>query len=893
MAATTTHEGVVVDALAAGPAGEAHVGGKAMGLARLVAAGVRVPWWIVLPTDAFEAHVVAAGLADHIRDELVGLKRGRVEEVGTTLARAVASAPLDPALAAEVESAVEGHWPLAVRSSVVGEDSAAGSHAGLFDSHLFLEDVDAVLDAIVRCWASAFNPHALAYRLERGLGPQPPAIAVIVQQAVLGEVSGVLFTSNPISGRRDEALASACFGLGEGLVSGRCDADEFICGHDGGERWAKIAIKEAQIVPGPGGGTHEVAVEGAQRNARSLGAAQLRVLVEEGLRVASALGAPQDIEWTLADGKLVLLQARPITSLPAAPLGHHRIVWDNSNIQESFNGVTTPLTFSVALRSYSSIYAQSLPVLGVRGEALERCLPALRNMLGLVDGRVYYNINNWYRALLPLPGFDRNKADMEQMMGLEDPVDFVEGIELSTFERLRRLPGMARLIARLAWRFRRLEGDVERFMARFDERMASFDRTAIADADYGHLIELAQRVQTEIVDEWLVPIVNDTFVMTTAGRLRKLLGRALGDEAAELVAGLMCGEEAVASALPTRHLAALAAEIRADPWLRGVLAAGPPAHAWARLREVSPRVRAQLNDYIDRYGDRCMGEMKLETISLRQDPAFLVRVLRNFVDQPDLDMSALDARERSRREELERRATAGLRPWQRRRLRRALDNVRRGVAARERLRLARTRFVGLFRDVYTAAGERLYEARLLDEPRDVFYLTADELLAVHEGTSVTADLAGLARLRRAEYDGFARREPPHRFETIGPPCHGERIVPERVRAASDERTLRGTGCSPGVVEAALHVVMRPDDDLAVNGRILTTLRTDPGWAPLFPSAAGLLIERGSTLSHSAVLAREFGIPCVVGVPDLLARVSHGERVRLDGAAGIVERLEAP
>ena len=876
MAFAVTSGPHVLDSAAAAAAGEDRTGGKASGLARLASSGVRVPWWVVLPTEAFAAHLAAAGLDRKIRDALDGLTRERAGEVGTALSRVVAAAPLDPALAASLRETIAGRGPLAVRSSVVGEDSAAGSHAGLFDSFLFLETPEAVLDAVVRCWSSAFNPRALVYAIDRGGAVTPPAMGVIVQEAVRGEASGVLFTANPVSGRHDEALISACWGLGEGLVDGRCDADELVYGHDGRERSATVAVKAVQILPADGGGTREAEVEPGRRKVRSLEAGDAHRLVAAGLRIAGA-GLPQDIEWTLAGGELVFLQARPVTALPPSPLGQARIVWDNSNIQESFNGVTTPLTFSVARRAYASIYTQSLRVLGVRGDQ-----PAARNLLGLVDGRVYYNIDNWYRLLLALPGFDRNKADMERMMGVQEPVDFVADVALTRRQKLRRLPAMARVLVRLAREFRRIDASVERFMAGFERELDAIGSERVDHAGYGELIALAERVHRDIVGRWVAPILNDTFVMMTAGRLSRLVG----DE--ELVTGLMSGEEALASAEPTRQLAAIARAIAADPALRAIL--GEP-DAWESLRARSPALRAGLDAYLATYGDRCIGEMKLESLSLRQDPSFLVGVLRNFVQHaPDLD--ALESREAARREALWQRAAADLGPWRRRRLRRALTDLRRGVAARERMRLARTRFVGLLREIYTAAGLRLHEAGVLADPRDVFLLTGEELLGLCDGTGVTAELAGLARLRRAEYAGYERGEPPHHFVTIGPPPFGERSAPRREVVGDDPWLLRGTGCSPGVAEAPVHVVLRPDDDLAVAGRILTTRRTDPGWAPLFPSAAGLLIERGSTLSHSAVLAREFGIPCVVGVPDLLTRVRHGERVRLDGASGIVERLDA-
>jgi phosphohistidine swiveling domain-containing protein len=220
--------------------------------------------------------------------------------------------------------------------------------------------------------------------------------------------------------------------------------------------------------------------------------------------------------------------------------------------------------------------------------------------------------------------------------------------------------------------------------------------------------------------------------------------------------------------------------------------------------------------------------------------------------------------------------------------------VRKGVKARENMRLARTRLFGLYRDIYRAAGARLHEARRLDDPEDIFYLTVEELEAYHEGTAVTVDLAALARLRKAEFARYQSTELPNRFETRGAVYHGNRLRADSVsQGERDSRILRGAGCSAGVVEARLRIVLDPHGDLSVNGQILTTMRTDPGWAPLFPTASGVLVERGSTLSHSAVVARELGLPAVVGVPNLLKIVRDGERVRLDGSAGTIERLDVP
>jgi pyruvate,water dikinase len=777
---------------------------------------------------------------------------------------------------------------------VVGEDSAGASFAGMFDSHVFLRDLDAVLAAIPRCWASAFTERALAYQLERGGSVQPPAMALVIQRAVAGRSSGVLFTANPVSGRDDEALLSATWGLAEGVVSGRCDTDEIVAAHDGTERSITVARKEILLAPGPDGVIEQPVKEGL-RDARALDPDEVGDLVKRSVQLAQAFAAPLDIEWTITGaGELYFLQARPITArAAAAPLGVRRTIWDNSNIQESFNGITTPLTFSVAVRAYASVYEQSLRLVGVPDATIERHRPVLRNMIGLVDGRVYYNIESWYRCLLLLPFFDRSKDDMERMMGLEHPVDVVQGVSLTRAERLARMRALIPVGVRLWREFRRLERTVDAFLSTFERRIAAFDRDRIARAGLDELLAMAERIDREIVGDWTAPIVNDVYVMTTTGRVRKRLLAAGRRDADELIAALLSGEDGIESMEPTRRLLQMAALIRGDAALRELLSASEDPHAvLAALRARSPELDRALDGFLERYGDRCMGEMKLETLSLRQDPGFIVQVLRNYVaaEQP-LDSAALDAREHARRAAAEQDALRGMGARRARALRRALADARRAVKWRENMRLSRTRFVGLYRDIYLAAGERLHEAGLLDEPRDVLYLTRDELLAYEEGTAVSADLAALARLRKHEYEGYDGRPGalPNHFETIGGVYAGRRASPDGVTAAG--RVLQGIGCSAGVVEARVRVIESPRDDLDVGGRILTAMRTDPGWTPLFPSAAGILVERGSTLSHSAVLAREFGIPAVVGVPGLLEALRDGELVRLDGGAGTIERLE--
>ena len=861
------------------------VGGKAAGLARLVEAGARVPPFFALAGDEFVEHLRRVGM---YADVAAALEHAGSDEVAVVSAR-LTERLLQTEVGAELKAYVGaklspwGDVPIAVRSSMVGEDSASASFAGQLESFLYRRGLDSVCEAVLRCWASALGERVLVYRLRLEGQLTVPRVGVVVQEMVTGEVSGVIFTAHPVTGRRDHALVTAAWGLGEGVVSGICNADDYVVEHDGGEVGHTVADKDRRLVRPPEGrpGTVEEPVPQGDRERRCLTPAQATSVAAEAVRVARAFGAPQDLEYTLRGDDLFLLQSRPITALPEPENTDGPVtVFDNSNIQESYCGVTTPLTFSFAQRAYASVYEQTMRAVSLPESIIAAHAPMLRNLLGLVRGRVYYNINNWYRGLLLLPSFGTNKADMEAMMGLTDPVDLVQDTTLTTGQKLARLPGMLVNLGRLLRQFRALPKSVAGFLADFEASYAALDRASFATASYSELMDKLACLDDRMLGRWHVPIVNDFYVMMTTGKLRRLLG----DDLAPLYAGLMSGEEGIESTEPTKALIRLAAHARSEPALAAAVRTWPEG---AEVFAADAEFQRRLADYIERYGDRVMGELKLETVTARTDPTFIFDCLRGFLDRPDLNPDSLARREQELRSEAE--AAAGSRM---RRLRPALRKARAAVKNRENMRLARTRMFGLYRDVYIALGQRLAEVDRLPEARDVVYLTVDELLAFHEGTSTGTDLSGLAAVRKAEFAAYAAGpEPPHHFSTRGPVHLGNRYRgPDRPPPDGDASVLQGIGCYPGIVEADLRVILSPDDGLDVNGRILTTVRTDPGWAPLFPAAAGILVERGSTLSHSAVVARELGIPAVVGVPGLLQIVEDGEPVRLDGGTGIVERL---
>ncbi|MCR4339879.1 MAG: PEP-utilizing enzyme [Gemmatimonadaceae bacterium] len=880
-----------------------EVGGKAYNLARLAAVpGAEVPRWFALRATAF--------------DELVPRGRDvpRSPDKAADLRTATLSLSLPAQIRAELLEALEatrlGQVPLAVRSSATLEDAVTVSFAGQFTSVLGVAAGDGAAglwDAIRTVWASAFAPHALAYANSSD-GSSRLAMAVLIQELIPARAAGVAFSMDPVAGNPDVAVVSAVYGLGESLVSGEADADTFrvrVTGADP-EVSCTVATKVNAMVF-DAGATRRVSVPYVLREEPAITDAQAVQIAALARSVAEKFGAAQDIEWAIAAGadggsvtgpqqrdRVFLLQARPITATGSRVKGERRI-WDNSNIIESYGGVTTPLTFSFARTVYEQVYRQFCLVMGVHEDVIERHRHVFANMLGLIRGRVYYNLLNWYRVLALLPGYTLNREFMERMMGVRERLAEAPPPPRGS-ERWRDAARVLRLVWGLFREHRRLDAEVTAFFARVDGALRPLEKEDPRRWSADDLLALYRRLENELLLHWRAPLVNDFYAMIWFGVLGRLVERWLPRALATLANDLLVGEGGIVSTEPARRIMVMAAIVEREPALRARFEAESDSVALLRLIAEDPAAKplcAELDAYLARFGDRCMGELKLETITPSEDPTFVVRMIRAYVRQGQVHSEKSSEREREVRAGAEEYVRSNLGAIRRAVFFRVLRHVRRRIRDRENLRFERTRVFGTVRRIMAALGNRLVERGSLREPRDVFYLTVQEVFAAVEGTGVTLDLAGLAQLRQKEFSVFNDElPPPDRFETIGPPQAPVRTS-NRDPAAAGSDTLKGIGCCPGVVRAPVRVVHDPAQAGDLAGRILVAERTDPGWTLLFPTAAGLLVQRGSLLSHSAIVAREVGLPCVVAIPGLMNELRDGEWVQMDGTTGVVQRIDVP
>jgi pyruvate,water dikinase len=873
---------------------ESRIGGKGAKLARLQEIGCNVPAWFPVEAGEFrramEHRDVQAAIAH--AGELVDA------EDFEAAADAVRAAVLALPLPEDLQLAVVQQWRdtlggavVAVRSSAIGEDGTEHSFAGQFESILGVETEQQLLDAVRQCWASAWTGRAVAYRARHEMPPLDVEMGLVVQLLVDSEVAGVMFTGDPISGDPYTTVVSATWGLGEALVSGIANADTYRIDRRHDVLDTEVADKDVMIVRADAGLTEEREVEAARREVRCLSDAQVRELAELGDRLEAAdAGRAQDVEWAFHAGELHVLQTRPVTT-QLRPRGIRR-TWDNSNIVESYSGVVSPLTFSFAREAYTAVYFQALKLLRLPESEMTQAKVVVRQMLGYVDGRVFYNLASWYYLLSVMPDYEKNAAAMEQMMGVRAPLDRRVAPAANASRKLR-------LYAAMGWQLIRVNRSIREFRANVRRVLTTYDVDFRAmDAD--QLVDAYDQLRTELLGNWQTPIVGDTRVMIMFDRLRSTIKRLGLDDEGTLHNDLMCGQGEVESAEPTYHLVRVAERVRANAALRSIVLDTDDDDLRDAIRDRGgvdgAWVDAQLEQYLARFGDRCANELKLETPTLREHPAFLYSVLRNFVRQDDLTEAKMKSHEAKIAAEAMAEVDARFaetnpltRPLGRWSFGFALKHARAAVRDREAMRFDRTRVFGLARRIFAALGERFCEAGLIDDPRDVFLLEVEEIIGTVQGTTTITDLRGLVALRRVQQERWESEEMPDRIETVGITNANPRTDAYAAVDVSGDQ-LGGIGCCAGIVERPARVVHSPDSGVTLDGDIMVCTRTDPGWVPLFPSCGGLLVERGSLLSHSAIVAREFGIPAIVGMPGLMQWARDGEPVRMDGTSGIVERV---
>lgn len=772
------------------------LGGKAKGLNELRSKGFNVPDFFVIPHSTFarDSSENPTQLSDDQKEWITH----QMEEKNWTYRDVVA------------------------RSSANVEDGSDQSYAGQFKSFLNHKNQEEFFQNVLNVYLSASGEVAMAYAEITSI-----QMNVVIQKRIDAQISGVVLTQNPLYS--EEFTVHAVEGLAEELVGGTADPMEYgMLRKDGSTYYGNEDSEEST----------------------KLSEHWQREIFDQGLRAEKLWGVPLDMEYCIENETLYWVQARPITAEI-----QESITLDNSNIQESYCGVTTPLTFSFALRAYHNVYTQTMRSLGLSESKISSVERITKELLYLHRGRIYYHINHWYEGLLLLPSFSRNKEDMERMMGVEEPIDFVDPESPTLLSKLSELPSTLTNLIRLLKAFKNLDKNVAAFQKNMESLVSEFYAVDLSKASWKELVALWEMLNQKGLNRWSTPIVNDFYVMMKNGSAqRKLDASGIQKTSTELTAG----KEELATVLPMIELWKLAREAHDDKAVKAVVMGEKPS--LEQLAKASPDFAEKAKNYIHLYGDRTVGELKLETVTMRENPNLFFEYLINLMIVPELPNTEtqplIDLPKKTQK---------------------ALSKLSRGIARREEMRLSRTRLFGMYRRLFTAMGHQAVEKGCLENARDVFYLDESLLLA-------GPNKEWLAKVKETQ----------KQFATYENPVPKSRVV-TGLRPQWEEVDMNGPmmgeGCVTGEVSGEIMVISEPKNGLDVRDKIVCAVRTDPGWAALFPACKAVLIEKGSSLSHSVILLREMGIPTIINIPSISQKLKSGDHVTVNGSSGIITRHE--
>ncbi len=846
--------------------GQKLIGGKGENLRQLHELGLNVPKFAVIGADVFLSIIENGTLSE----EKAIQKINEYE---------------NPEILTSLQSYFTGSEFVAVRSSCLDEDGLEHSYAGQFETHLYIQPQN-ILASIKEIWISVYADRVNAYRKEKGIAGIP-SMAVIIQEMIDPDVSGVAFGANAITGNRNEKIISSVYGVGEGIVSGELNSDNYFV--SASEIKKEITLKEFALKQKNGGGTEKITVDVSLQNKESLSDQQINEVSNLLNVLKKHYSTPQDIEFAYKNNILYILQARPITTLHRLPdINADYIIWDNSNIIESYPGITTPLTFSFILKVYEAVYVQFSDMMGIKKSEVEENKEQYANMLGFINGQVYYNLKSWYKVLSLLPGYSLNAEFMEKMMGVKERFELKDYVPRTKFQERLRVLNMVRIMIKNLRALPKMRIDFQRD---FNIVIKKYELKDFDNSNSTELMNYYYDFEQTLLKKWKAPLVNDFFAMIYFGVLQKMTLK-LNLKNKNIHNDLLCGERNIISTEPIKRTITLSIRIINNPSEKELFLNKSPETIWRTLQKNKTELNTEIEKYIEEFGERCVGELKLETITYKQQPLYYIQILKSYIEQgvdKDYHEGNNDIKLRTDAEKEIAVAFKG------KFIKKLLYNYflvksRDLVSSRENLRFERTRAFGMVRKIFISIGNNFYSENLITEPKDIFYLTKEEIFDYIKGTSVNYNLKDLIQLRKNQFSAFNAESTSERIKT-----HGITYVGNDFNVKLDLEALngdlKGIGCCAGRIRGKVRVVKSPYEVNNLNGDILVTSSTDPGWVTLFPTASAILVERGSLLSHSAIVSREMGKPCIVGITGLLSILKTGDLVEMDGSSGEVKIIE--
>jgi len=879
---------------------EAEVGGKFEKQVVMAREGLPVPGFFCLTIKVFE--VFRKNLKNDIHNVIKGIDwesdqsiRKGSADIHSIISKIEFPKAFEDHIFKTYDSLFDVDDLVSVRSSMVAEekkfseDSKDHAFAGMSESFLYVKR-ESLIERIKDCFASGYSHQVLIYRHSHNIDYLDFSVAVGVQKMIFGEKSFVMFTCDPNTLAKN-TLVVAGYGIGEGVVQERVETDHYFVFRKDNSIQKKLVDKKTKLTFDnlKGEGILETPVEENLVSESVLNEEQLIKLSEIGQKIEKTFKAPQDIEGCFnARGELYILQSRPVQFSQ-----ENVIVWTNANVTESFPGTTTPLTFSFAKNFYRTIFIDCYRALGVPEKIIMQNMDHLDHMVGFLKGKVYYNLTSFYRLHSLSPLFPFFKKQWEDMMGFsgsfyidEDETriqKFLKGIKFFSYTSYG--------LALISWRYLTNQRDVESFLDWWEDLIEDLRGKDFTKVNPFEAMTLYRKIWNDVGVYWWITLLNDTHLPTAYHVTEFLFKKWKLDDDPSLMSNLLCGEESLKSVEIMYNGVRLSEMVKANPDLLKVFETNEPDEIYRHVKEDNSfsSFRHKLEHHLHYYGDRGLQELKMEQENIRDNPVTLVRMIKNYLNQ-DISVEKIIAEERERRKEGEKVLAKRLRfsPFKRLILKFQLWRLRGFISNRENTRYCRSELFGLSKNIFTGIAAHLVQVGILEKKEDVFFLSVEEIFGLVEGASLNEDVKSLIKLRQAEFEENKKVDLPMDMTTNGALF----LTPFATNEELESGDLRGLGSCPGVVKGRARVVIDPNEvDKMGDNDILIAKETDPGWLFLMLASKGMVVERGSMLSHTAITGRKFGIPTIVSVPGVTKRIKDGDIIEIDGGRGTITVLE--
>ncbi len=826
-------------------------GGKASNLFLLKKAGFNVPSFIVVPVSVVEK--ILAGKYIQINSLLTNFNDETLVETSEKILNIISGLKVDHEILEDVLGNLKSEIPnstlFSVRSSVTLEDGATTSFAGLFNTRLNVDFIH-LEEAIIYGIKSLFSPEVLKYSIHFGIDVSKNKLALVIQEMVDAKISGIGFSMNP-QGNFNDMLISAAFGLGEGVVNNTSEISNYYVNRQNNQ----IAKDEIQPV---------------------LNFEQIELLSKKILEIEKFFGAPQDIEFSFdSHEKLYILQSRPITTINLFDLK----ILDNTNIVESYPGITLPLSFSFARNGYQKVFTSAARLFKVKEHKIKDIELELNNMITHFNGRIYYNLHNWYKLMQIILSSQNSLQAWETLIGVKLKTQKVSSS--SVFKKLRS----AFISILLLIRYGKI---IKKFYDNFDFEYAKlrlFANNLKSEKPTSKQVYLFYKnISNRLFVNWAPTLLNDFFTFKFFDLLKKL-NKSYGFSEDETINNdLLCGLPGVESEMLVIELLRLKEKIKNDKEALATFKL-PANEVFLKLPMV---FQEMIDEYIEKFGDRTLEELKLETPNFRMNKTGFIELLISQLNNSSTPESVFN-QQNSIRQTAENRISQLQRKFSIKRMfyGYVLKKARETITNRENMRLCRTRSYGAVKELFYHIGSEMAENQLIEKPEDVFYLDVLHL----ENFAIKDDLTDLRSYilsKKSEFSFFENMNMPDRIVFNGekPPIFSR--IPVELR---NDKIFYGTTISKGKLHGQTIVLSKPDYTQPVDGKILVTRMTDPAWVFLMTRAAGIISEKGSPLSHTAIVGRELGIPVIIGIENATRIFTDGTEILMNCDEGYVQIIE--